>query len=69
MFEVWGGQDERQRYLDLAALRQERHAVDGFMGVERFESLTEPGKLLPLSFWCDEAAVEAGRAQPRHRST
>ena len=70
IFEVWPAQDERQRYLDLAAaLRQELHAIDGFMGVERFESLTEPGKLLSLSFWRDEAAVEAWRAQPRHRST
>ena len=43
--------------------------IDGFISVERFESLTEPGKLLSLSFWRDEEAVRAWRNRPAHRAT
>jgi heme-degrading monooxygenase HmoA len=55
-------------YFDLAAeLRPELERIDGFISVERFESLTEPGKYVSLSFWRDEAAVRAWRADDRHR--
>ena len=71
IFEVWpadgGG---RERYLELAAaLRDELAQIDGFLSIERFESLTEPGKMLSLSFWRDEAAVAAWRNLPAHRAT
>ena len=57
-------------YLDLAAaLRPKLDQVDGFISIERFESLSQPGKLLSLSFWRDEAAVAAWRNQPAHRAT
>lgn len=70
IFEVWPARDGRQTYLDLAAaLRGDLHAIDGFLSVERFESLAEPGKLLSLSFWRDEAAVAAWRVQGHHRSS
>lgn len=70
IFEVWPAEGERQHYLDLAAaLRAELHEVDGFISVERFQSLTDPGKLLSLSFWRDEAAVQAWRNRPAHRHT
>ena len=49
-------------------MRAELDAVDGFLSIERFESLSEPGKLLSLSFWRDEAAVAAWRARTTHRS-
>jgi heme-degrading monooxygenase HmoA len=56
------------RYLDLASqLRDELEAVDGFISIERFQSLAEPGKVLSLSFWRDEAAVAAWRNRPHHR--
>jgi heme-degrading monooxygenase HmoA len=42
--------------------------VDGFISVERFTSMTQPGKLLSLSFWRDEAAVQAWRGQEEHRA-
>lgn len=42
--------------------------MDGFLSVERFESLTEPGKMLSLSFWRDEAAVAAWRNRAEHRA-
>lgn len=58
------------RYLDLAAaLKEDLHAIDGFISVERFQSLAEPGKLLSLSFFRDEAAVAAWRNRPGHRAT
>ncbi len=70
VFEVWPAEGRRDHYLDLAAaLRGELMAMDGFLSIERFESLSEPGKLLSLSFWRDEAAIQAWRNRPSHRST
>jgi heme-degrading monooxygenase HmoA len=70
IFEVWPAEGCRQAYLDLAAaLREDLVTIDGFLSVERFESLAEPGKLLSLSFWRDEAAVAAWRQRPGHRAT
>ena len=55
-------------YLDLAAdLKPELEQIDGFISVERFTSLTTPGKYLSLSFWRDEDAVAAWRRRPHHR--
>ena len=69
IFEVQPSSNGRQAYLDLAAdLRAALQAIDGFLSVERFESLSTPGKLLSLSFWRDEAAVAAWRALPEHRA-
>jgi heme-degrading monooxygenase HmoA len=69
IFEVWPAEGRRQHYLDLAAtMREELAKMDGFISVERFESLTTPGKLLSLSFWRDEAAVQAWRNLAKHRA-
>ena len=68
IFEVEPAEGHRQTYLDIAAgLRPELERMDGFISVERFESLTQPGKLLSLSFWRDEASVANWRAKERHR--
>jgi len=70
IFEAWPARDQVAHYLDLAAaLRPELEGIDGFVSIERFESLTEPGKLLSLSFFRDEAAVAAWRNRPAHRAT
>lgn len=70
LFEVWPAEGEQDTYLALAAkLRAELAEVDGFISVERFESLSEPGKLLSLSFFRDEAAIESWRNRPVHRAT
>jgi heme-degrading monooxygenase HmoA len=54
-------------YFDLAVeLKPEVEAIDGFISVERFESVNEPGKFVSLSFWRDAAAVEAWRTQANH---
>ncbi len=69
IFEVWPAAGRRQEYLDLAAsLRPLLEQVDGFISVERFESLTEPGKMLSLSVFRDEAAVARWRALEQHRT-
>ena len=69
IFEVEPHEGAAQRYLDIAAsLRPELEAIDGFVSVERFESLTRPGRYLSLSFWRDEAAVRAWRCQEHHRA-
>ncbi len=68
IFEVEPEPERRQDYLDIAArLRPELEKIDGFISVERFESLTQPGKILSLSFWRDEAAVAAWRRHEEHR--
>ena len=69
IFEGWPQDGYRQEYLDIAAnLRPLLNEVDGFLSIERFESLSQPGKLLSLSFWRDEAAVEAWRTKEQHRA-
>ena len=69
IFEVEPHEGAAPRYLDIAAsLRPELEAIDGFVSVERFESLTRPGRYLSLSFWRDEAAVRAWRCQEHHRA-
>jgi heme-degrading monooxygenase HmoA len=70
IFEVWPAKGEMERYLDLAAaLRADLEQIDGFISVERFESLSTPGKLLSLSIFRDEAAVATWRNRPGHRAT
>ena len=67
IFEVWPAR--REDYLDIAAeLRVHLQQIDGFISVERFESLSEKGKMLSLSFFRDEAAVEAWRNVAAHRA-
>jgi heme-degrading monooxygenase HmoA len=57
-----------QAYLDAAAtLRPLLADIDGFISIERFYSLTSPGKILSLSFWRDEAAVREWRNLEPHR--
>ena len=68
IFEVWPAEGRVTEYLDLAAeLKPALQEIDGFISVERFESLTEPGKYLSLSMWRDEAAIARWRALERHR--
>ncbi|MFV0293066.1 MAG: antibiotic biosynthesis monooxygenase family protein [Paracoccus sp. (in: a-proteobacteria)] len=58
-----------ERYFDIAAsLKPELEQIPGFISVERFESLTTPGRYLSLSFWQDEVAVTAWRNTPHHRT-
>jgi heme-degrading monooxygenase HmoA len=70
IFEVWPADGRRDEYLALAAeLKPELEKVDGFISVERFQSITDPAKMLSLSVWRDEAAVTNWRNHMQHRRT
>ncbi len=69
IFEVEPRAGQAERYFETAAaLRPALERVDGFVSVERFESLSTPGRFLSLSFWRDEAAVQAWRSNAAHRA-
>jgi heme-degrading monooxygenase HmoA len=69
LFEVWPHEQGREEYLDIAAsLRPHLDAIDGFLSIERFQSLSDPSKLLSVSFFRDEQAVAAWRNVGEHRA-
>lgn len=69
IFEVIPDPDQKDTYLASAATMKPFYEnIDGFISVERFESLTQPGKLLSLSFWRDEAALAEWRNTMQHRA-
>ena len=69
IFEVRLRPERQDQYLDIAAaLRPLLQDIDGFISIERFQSLGDAGKLLSLSFWRDEAAIREWRNVEAHRS-
>ena len=69
LFEAHPSADGRDEYLArAAALHADLEGMDGFLGLERFQSLTSPAKLLSLSFWRDEDAVARWRSHAGHRA-
>lgn len=69
IFEVEMKPDQGQHYFDLATqLRPELDKIDGFISVERFESMLNPGKYLSLSLWRDEQAVTQWKQHAEHRA-
>lgn len=70
IFEVWPADGRKEHYLDIAAsLKPHLEKIDGFISIERFQSLTDPKKMLSLSFWRDEDAVKDWRNQMAHRAS
>ena len=68
IFEVWPAEGRAQEYFDLAAaLKADLINIDGFVSIERFQSLTAPGKFVSISFWRDEQAILEWRSLERHR--
>lgn len=68
IFEVMPHPDHKSEYLDIAAeMRPMVDEVEGFISVERFQSLSNPNKLLSLSFFEDEDAVNRWRKLAAHR--
>lgn len=69
IFELTPAPGRTQDYLDLAAgLAGELKELDGFIAIERFQSLADPGRYVSLSFWRDEEAVRKWRNLERHRA-
>lgn len=69
IFEAWPHEAQYQRYLDLASeLKPLLEELEGFISVERFQSLSDPGKVVSLSFWRDEAAIQQWRGLEQHRA-
>lgn len=68
IFELWPDGNRKAEYFEIASdLRAYLDKIDGFISIERFESLATPGKVLSLSFWRDEIAVAAWRNLEVHR--
>ena len=69
IFEVMPAEGQKDAYLDIAAtMRPMVEEVEGFISVERFQSLTDPDKLLSISFFEDEDAVLRWRKLAAHRN-
>lgn len=69
IFEVEPTAEGKEAYLDIASrLRRLLENREGFISIERFQSLTEAGKILSLSFWRDEASIAAWRNELEHRA-
>ena len=68
IFEVEPFADHKASYLDMAAsIKPELEKIPGFISVERFQSLTNPEKILSLSFFEDEEAVKRWRTHEKHQ--
>jgi heme-degrading monooxygenase HmoA len=69
IFEVEPTEEGRATYLEIAGqLRAELETIDGFISIERFESLVTPGKVLSLATWRDEASIQRWRDRETHRA-
>ena len=68
IFEVYPAEGKVEEYLDIASeLKPQLEKIDGFISIERFSSLVEDGKVLSLSFWQDEEAINEWRNLETHR--
>ena len=67
IFEVEPRPGREQDYLDLAAaLRSDVETIEGFISVERFQSLAKQNRLVSISYWRDADAVRRWREHTRH---
>lgn len=68
IFEVIPAPGKKDDYLDIAAeLKPVMEKIEGFISVERFQSINDPGKMLSLSFWKDEENIKQWRNTEMHR--
>ena len=68
IFEVIPKANKKDQYFDIASeLKLNLMEINGFVSIERFQSMADPSKFLSLSFWKDEAAVTAWRTKTCHR--
>lgn len=68
IFEVIPNEGKKEEYLNIAAsLRPELDYIEGFISIERFQSFSDPDKVLSLSFWRDEESIQQWRNLEMHR--
>lgn len=68
IFEVIPNEGKKEEYLNIAAsLRPELDHIEGFISIERFQSFSDPDKVLSLSFWRDEESIQQWRNLEMHR--
>lgn len=68
IFEFTPKEGKFEDYYELAlGLNEEVKKFDGFISIERFESINNKGKFVSLSFWRDEEAVKNWRNMQQHR--
>ncbi len=68
IFEVQVAEGKTAEYLNIAnEIKPLLSGIDGFISIERFQSLTNEGNVLSLSFWRDEEAIKAWRNLEPHR--
>jgi len=69
IFEAFPAEGKWNEYLDIAAeLRPQLDTMEGFISVERFQSLADPKKVLSLSFWENEQSIARWRNREQHRN-
>jgi heme-degrading monooxygenase HmoA len=69
IFEAFPHEGHAEDYFTIAAaLKPHLTGIDGFLSIERYQSLADPGRYLSLSFWRDEAAVAQWRNTAGHRN-
>lgn len=68
IFEVVPAEGKKETYLEIAAaLKSELIKIEGFVSIERFQSFSDPNKVLSLSFWESEEAIREWRNLEIHR--
>ncbi|MFC0777371.1 alpha/beta fold hydrolase [Flavobacterium sp. HJSW_4] len=69
IFEVIPNKDCKENYLEIASnLKPQLEKIEGFISIERFYSISNPDKILSLSFWKDEKAIQEWRNLENHRN-
>ena len=68
IFEFTPAEGRFPDYMKLVGeLKADLDKADGFISLERFESITTKGKFVSLQFWRDEEAVRKWRNVQKHR--
>ena len=68
IFEALPAKGKWEEYLDIASqLKPSLSEIEGFISIERFQSISDPGKVLSLSFWNDEKSISQWRNLELHR--
>ena len=69
IFEFTPAEGRFPEYMDLVGeLKSDLARAEGFISLERFESITSKGKFVSLQFWRDEESVRKWRNVQKHRA-